>query len=81
MRSSRNTLSLLLVLLVGLVLGGIIGELLRDIVPILSYGKAIGFQPVKVDLSVITMTLGLTMQINLASILGLMLAVFLFKKL
>lgn len=81
MKSSRNTLSLLLVLLVGLVLGGILGELLRDVVPILAYGKSIGFQPVTIDLSVIRLTLGLTMQVNLAAIIGIMGAIFIFKKL
>ena len=81
MKSSRNTLSLLLVLLVGLVFGGILGELLKDVVPILAYGKAIGFQPVTVDLSVITLTLGMTMQINIAAIIGIAVSIFIFKKL
>lgn len=81
MRTARNTLSFLLVLLVGLVLGGILGELLKDVVPILAYGKSIGFQPVTVDLSVIKLTLGLTMQVNLAAIIGIVAAVFIFKKL
>ncbi len=81
MKSSQSTLSFLLVLLVGLVLGGILGELLKDVVPILAYGKSIGFQPVTVDLSVIILTLGLTMQVNLAAIIGIMAAVFIFRKL
>lgn len=81
MKTARNTLSFLLVLLVGLVLGGILGELLKDVVPILAYGKSIGFQPVTVDLSVIRLTLGMTMQVNLAAIIGIVVAVFIFKKL
>lgn len=81
MRTAQNTLSFLLVLLVGLVLGGILGELLKDVVPILAYGKSIGFQPVAVDLSVIKLTLGFTMQVNLAAIIGIVAAVFIFKKL
>ncbi len=81
MKTARNTVSFLLVLLVGLVLGGILGELLKDVVPILAYGKSIGFQPFTVDLSVIKLTLGMIMQINLAAIIGIVVAVFIFKKL
>jgi len=81
MKSGRGSLVFLFVLLVGLVLGGILGEVLHKTVPLLSYGKSIGFSPVLVDLSVIRLTLGLTLQINVASIIGLVLAIFLFKKL
>lgn len=81
MKSSRSTLSFLLVLLVGLVLGGILGELLKDVVPILAYGKSIGFQPVTVDLSVIKLTLGMMMQINIAAIIGIAISILIFKKL
>jgi len=81
MRKASHSLSLLLVMLVGLVIGGIIGDLFKDTVPILSYGKAIGFDPVTIDLSVIKLILGFTMQINLAAILGLFISILIFRKL
>lgn len=71
----------MLTLLVGLVLGGILGDLFKQSVPILSYGKAIGVAPFTVDLSILKFTMGVTMQINLAGIIGLVLAIVLFKRL
>lgn len=81
MRKASHSLSFLLVMLVGLVIGGIIGEVFSDVVPILAYGKVIGFDPVTVDLSVIRLVIGFTMQINLAAILGLIISLLIFKKL
>ena len=81
MRKASHTLSFLLVMLVGLVIGGIIGDVFKETVPILSYRRAIGFDPVTIDLSVIKLVLGFTMQINLAAILGLIISLLIFRKL
>lgn len=77
----KNPVLLMVFLLVGLVLGGILGEVFQGILPILNYGKSIGVQPFTVDLSILKLTLGFTMSINLAGIIGLVLAVFLYAKL
>ncbi len=53
----------------------------QDTLPILAYGRSIGFDPVTIDLSVIKLVLGFTMQINLAAILGLVISLLIFKKL
>lgn len=77
----KSTVLLMVVLLVGLVLGGILGDLFKQYVPVLAYGKSIGVNPFTVDLSILKFTLGATMQINLAGIIGLLLAILLFKRL
>ncbi|WP_430883094.1 DUF4321 domain-containing protein [Fusibacter sp. JL216-2] len=81
MRKASSTLGFMLVMLVGLVIGGIIGDVFQDTLPILAYGRSIGFDPVTIDLSVIKLVLGFTMQINLAAILGLVISLLIFKKL
>lgn len=78
---NKDSIVLLIVLLIGLVIGGLIGDVLGQSFEVLTYGKEIGFSPVTVDLSVLQFTIGLKMSINLASILGLMLALFIFRKL
>jgi hypothetical protein len=76
----KNTAILLIFLLVGLVLGGVIGDVLKNILPILNYHKSIGVEPFMVDLAILNFTLGFSMQISLASILGLLIGLFLYKR-
>jgi len=78
---NKDSVVLLIVLLIGLVIGGLIGDILGPSFEILTFERGIGFSPVTVDLSVLQFTVGLEMSINLASILGLMLALFIFRKL
>lgn len=78
---SKDSAILLIVLLIGLVIGGLIGDILGQSFEILTYGKEIGFSPVTVDLSVIQFTIGLKMSINLASIIGLFIAIVIYRKL
>ncbi len=79
MKKTKNGLLLLLILLVGLVIGGIVGDIFSGALPILGYGRSIGFDPFQIDLNIIKITLGFTMTLNLASIIGLLLALFLFR--
>lgn len=78
--SNKHPLILLLLLLVGLVIGGVLGEIFKDIVPIIGYSKTIGFPPFTIDLSVMKITLGFLMEINLASIIGLIIAIVIFSR-
>ncbi len=81
MKKNTNGLVILLVLLVSLVLGGILGDIFSSFIPILSYGKSIGFDAITVDLSVLTLVLGFKMHINLAGIIGIIIGLFIFKRL
>jgi hypothetical protein len=78
---NRNPWLLLLLLSVGVIIGGFLGDFFKDSIGILSYGKAIGFQPFALDLVVLKLTLGLMINLNIASIIGIILAIFIFSRL
>lgn len=79
----KNIWILILFLLAGLVIGGLIGNLAKnvDFLWWLSYGEQFGLtSPLTLDLSVMTITFGLTFKINIASILGMAIAIFIYRK-
>ena len=79
----KNIWILLIFILSGLVVGGLLGELASNIDWLwwLSYGESFGLsQPLTLDLSVIQLTFGLTFKINISSIIGMILAIFIYKK-
>lgn len=79
----KNIWILLVFLLSGLVIGGLLGELAArvDWLWWLSYGESFGLSsPIELDLSVITVTFGLMFKINIASIIGMVLAIFIYRK-
>lgn len=79
----KNVWILLVFILSGIVVGGLLGELASrvDWLWWLSYGQSFGLsQPITIDLSVIQLTFGLTFKINISSIIGMILAVFIYKK-
>ena len=72
----------LLLLLAGIVLGGFIGELASGISGLswLSYGKSFGFQnPIVLDLGILVLTFGLSIKITIASIVGVLVAIFIYR--
>lgn len=74
---------LALFLLSGLVIGGLLGELASKVDWLwwLSFGESFGFQdPIKLDLKVMTITFGLMIRINIASIIGVLISVFAYRK-
>ncbi len=78
----KSTLILILFILCGIVLGGLIGELAASVEWLsgLSYGQEFGLStPVNLDLQVINITFGLMFKINIASILGIVIAIFLYR--
>lgn len=73
----------ILFILAGLVIGGLIGNLTSSINGLswLSYGEEFGLRdPVVLDLNVLTLTLGLTIKINIASIIGVIIALVAYRK-
>lgn len=80
--TNKSKWTLLLILLCGIVLGGFIGYLCRDI-PFLSwlnYGQVFGLSsPIVLDLGIIVITFGMTIAINIASILGIVLGIVIYK--
>ena len=79
----NNIWILLIFILSGLVLGGLLGELASqvDFLWWLSYGETFGLSsPIELDLNVITITFGLGFRMNIASIIGMAIAIFVYRK-
>lgn len=79
----KNMWILLIFILSGLVVGGLLGEIAGkvDFLWWLGYGESFGLtSPLELDLSIIKITFALAFKINIASIIGLILAVFIYKK-
>jgi len=79
----KNIWILLIFILSGLVVGGLLGEIASkvDFLWWLGYGQSFGLtSPIELDLSIIKITFALVFKINIASIIGLILAVFIYKK-
>lgn len=79
----KNIWILLIFILSGLVIGGLLGEIAKQVDGLwwLSYGESFGLStPVQLDLSVISVTFGLMFKINIASIIGMALSILLYRK-
>ena len=79
----KNIWILLIFILSGLVVGGLLGELAGsvDFLWWLGYGESFGLtSPLEIDLSIIKITFALAFKINISSIIGLVLAIFIYKK-
>lgn len=79
---SRNTWFLIVLVCAGLVIGGLIGQLASQIdwLSWLSYGQEFGLaEPLTLDLSVIKITFGFVININMASIIGIAIALLIYR--
>ena len=79
----KNIWILLVFLLAGLVIGGLLGKLASSVSWLwwLSYEQQFGLEtPIVLDLSVLKLTFGLMFKINIASIIGMVLAIFIYKQ-
>ena len=77
----KNIWILMVFILSGLVIGGLLGEFAKGVDWLwwLAYGQSFGLSsPLELNLSVIQITFGLMFKINVASILGMILAIFFF---
>ncbi len=80
--SGKNNWSLFLLLLAGIVIGGFIGELTSGVSGLswLSYGQSFGFQnPIVLDLGILVITFGLSIKITIASIVGILVAIIIYR--
>ena len=79
----KNIWILIIFILSGIVVGGLLGNLAGrvDFLWWLSYGETFGLsEPITLDLQVIQLTFGLMFEINISSIIGMVLAIFIYKK-
>ncbi len=73
----------IMILFMGIVLGIYLGELALKVpwLKFLAFGKDIGIsQPIVLDLGFINLTFGFMCKLNLAGILGFVIALFVIKK-
>jgi hypothetical protein len=87
-KKTDSVVVLLVVLLLGALIGSVLGEVIASLAPggyletVFSKGITPGLAPpVVLDLKVLTLTFGVTMKINLASLLGIVLALLICRKL
>ncbi len=79
---SKNSWALFLLILAGIVLGGFIGMLTENISALswLSYGQTFGLEkPIELNLGLLVITFGLTIKITISSIIGVILAIIIYR--
>lgn len=82
MNRNKNTGVLFLMIVAGVLIGSLIGSVLSSVIPLLSYGPGpLGIRDFSIDLSIISFQLRFMIDLNLAGLIGLILAALLFKKL
>ena len=78
----KNSWALFLMILAGIVMGGFIG-MLAEGVPALSwigYGQSFGLEsPITMNLGILIISFGLSIKITIASILGVVLAIIIYR--
>lgn len=78
----KSSWAVIFIMLIGLILGAVIGSYCGSIPALswLNYGQVFGLtSPLVLDLGALVLTLGLTVKINIASILGIVLAFLCYK--
>lgn len=79
----KNIWILMIFILSGLVIGGLLGEVASkvDFLWWLGYGQSFGLStPIQLDLNIVSITFGLMLKINIASIIGMAIAIFIYRK-
>lgn len=80
----KNALVAILFIFAGLVIGGLLGEVAAQVdwLSWLAYGQTFGIEePFVLNMNVLSLTFAFALHINIASIIGLAIAIFLYRKL
>jgi len=87
-KKAESVVVMLAILILGALIGSVIGEVIAALTPdgyvaaIFAKGISPGITPPAIlDLKVLTLTLGVTMRINLASVLGIAIALLVYRRL
>ena len=78
----KNFWILLIMLLAGIVLGGFMGQLANGIswLSWLNFGQSFGLDsPLVINFGILVITLGLTIKITMASIIGISIALIIYR--
>ncbi len=74
----KNGWTCLILVLAGIVLGGFLGSMAPD--SFLNFGQTFGLSsPMILDLGIISITFAFTIRITIASILGILVALFIYR--
>ncbi|MBO5241260.1 MAG: DUF4321 domain-containing protein [Lachnospiraceae bacterium] len=74
----KNNWACFLMILAGIVIGGFVGSLFPN--SFLNYGQSFGLSsPVVLDLGILVLTFGLTIKITVASILGIVIGIIIYR--
>lgn len=74
----KNNWACFLLILVGIVLGGFIGSLFPN--SFFNYGQEFGFtSPVVLNLGILVITFGLSIKITIASIVGIIVGIMVYR--
>ena len=79
----KSTWIVILFICAGLVIGGLLGEVASQVdwLSWLSYGQTFGIEtPFELNLNVLSLTFAFALHINIASIIGLAISIFLYRK-
>jgi hypothetical protein len=79
----KNIWILLVFILSGLVIGGLLGEIAGkvDFLWWLGYGQSFGLtEPIQLDLNIVQISFGLLFKINISSIIGMIIAILIYRK-
>lgn len=79
---SKNSWVLLIFVLVGLVIGGFIGLLTQNAAGLswLNYGQTFGLaDPIVLNLGILIITFGLNIKITICSIIGMIIAIIIYR--
>lgn len=82
--TKKNSWALFLLILAGIVLGGFIGYLSRNVsfLSWLDFGQEFGLDsPIVLNLGIMVLTFGLRIKITIASIIGIILSILIYRKL
>lgn len=83
-KSGKSPWAMVLMILSGIVLGGFLGQLAGEVsfLKWLNFGYEFGLKdPMSLDLQVIYLSLKILININIASIIGMIVAVIIYRKL
>ena len=86
-RRPGSTAGLVVLLILGALVGALLGEIIRLLFPggileqVFARGVSPGLSPATMDLRVLSVTFGCTLRLNLASVLGIALALLVHRRL
>ncbi|HEX3030742.1 MAG TPA: DUF4321 domain-containing protein [Bacillota bacterium] len=79
-KDSRSKWVLIVLVIAGAIIGSIVATTFSNTVPILKASQSIGFSTTTFNLSIIQLTCGLKLNLNLGAAAGIVLAWFAYKR-